>query len=84
VFAFKDRPGGLIDALGVFSAEGISLTRIESRPSRQRAWTYVFFVDLKGHPEDEEVTRALASLEERCTYVGLIGAYPEMPAGEPE
>jgi len=84
VFAFKDRPGGLIDALGVFSAEGINLTRIESRPSRQRAWTYVFFVDLQGHPEDAEVIRALAALEERCTYVGLIGAYPEVPAGDPE
>lgn len=84
VFAFKDRPGGLIDALGVFSAEGINLTRIESRPSRQRAWTYVFFVDLQGHPEDEAVSRALAVLEERCTYVGLIGAYPEMPAGDEE
>lgn len=82
VFAFKDRPGGLIDALGVFSSEGINLTRIESRPSRQKAWTYVFFVDLQGHPEDEAVSRALAGLEERCTYVGLIGAYPEVPYGD--
>ena len=84
VFAFKDRPGGLIDALGVFSREGINLTRIESRPSRQRAWTYVFFVDLQGHPEDEEVARALSALEEQCTYVGLIGAYPEVPSGDAE
>lgn len=82
VFAFKDRPGGLIDALGVFSEEGINLTRIESRPSRQRPWTYVFFADLQGHPEDEAVSRALSALEERCTYVGLIGAYPEMPSGD--
>lgn len=84
VFAFKDRPGGLIEALGVFSDEGINLTRIESRPSRQKAWTYVFFIDLQGHPEDEHVGRALAVLEERCTYVGLIGAYPEVDSGDGE
>lgn len=78
VFSFKDRPGGLKDALSAFSDEGVNLTRIESRPSRRRAWTYVFFADLQGHPEDERVARALAALEERCTYVRLIGAYPEV------
>jgi chorismate mutase/prephenate dehydratase len=79
VFVFKDRPGGLRDALSAFSDEGINLTRIESRPSRRQAWTYVFFVDFQGHPEDERVRRALEQLAERCTYVGLIGAYPEVP-----
>ncbi|MDQ3236495.1 MAG: prephenate dehydratase [Actinomycetota bacterium] len=79
VFVFKDRPGGLRDALSAFSDEGINLTRIESRPSRRQAWTYVFFVDFQGHPEDERVKHALEKLGERCTYVGLIGAYPEVP-----
>jgi chorismate mutase / prephenate dehydratase len=78
VFSFKDRPGGLKDALSAFSDEGVNLTRIESRPSRRRAWTYVFFVDFQGHPEDELVKRALEKLDERCTYVRLIGAYPEV------
>ena len=78
VFSFKDRPGGLKDALSAFSDEGVNLTRIESRPSRRRAWTYVFFVDFQGHPEDERVKRALEKLDERCTYVRLIGAYPEV------
>jgi chorismate mutase / prephenate dehydratase len=78
VFSFKDRPGGLKDALSAFSDEGVNLTRIESRPSRRRAWTYVFFVDLQGHPEDGRVKRALEKLDERCTYVRLIGAYPEV------
>ena len=78
VFSVKDRPGVLRDALTAFADEGINLTRIESRPSRRRAWTYVFFADLQGHPEEERVKRALEALEEHCPYVSLLGAYPEM------
>jgi chorismate mutase / prephenate dehydratase len=78
VFSVKDRPGVLRDALSAFAEEGINLTRIESRPSRKRAWTYVFFADLQGHPEEERVKRALAALEEHCPYVALIGACPEV------
>jgi chorismate mutase/prephenate dehydratase len=80
VFSVKDRPGVLRDALSAFAEEGINLTRIESRPSRKRAWTYVFFADLQGHPEEERVRRALGALEEHCPYVVLIGAYPEVPS----
>jgi chorismate mutase/prephenate dehydratase len=76
VFSVKDRPGVLRDALAAFAEEGINLTRIESRPSRKRAWTYVFFADFDGHPEEERVQRALAALEDHCPYVSLIGAYP--------
>jgi chorismate mutase/prephenate dehydratase len=78
VFSVKDRPGVLRDALAAFAEEGINLTRIESRPSRKRAWTYVFFADFQGHPEEERVERALHALEEHCPYVSLIGAYPEV------
>jgi chorismate mutase/prephenate dehydratase len=77
VFSVKDRPGILKDALSSFDSEGINLTRIESRPSRKRAWTYVFFADFQGHPEEEPVQRALADLEDHCPYVSVIGAYPE-------
>ncbi len=85
VFSFKNRPGGLRDALSAFAEEGIDLRRIESRPSRRRAWTYVFFADFGGHPEDEKVKRALAKLEEHTTYLSLIGAYPEVRTpGGPE
>jgi chorismate mutase / prephenate dehydratase len=80
VFSVKDRPGVLRDALSAFAEEEINLTRIESRPSRKRAWTYVFFADLQGHPDDERVLRALEALEEHCPYVVLIGAYPEVPS----
>ena len=78
VFSVKDRPGVLKDALSAFAEEGINLTRIESRPSRKRAWTYVFFADFRGHPEEDRVKRALDALEEHCPYVSLVGAYPEV------
>ncbi|HEX5850865.1 MAG TPA: prephenate dehydratase [Rubrobacter sp.] len=78
VFSVKDRPGVLKDALSAFSEQGINLTRIESRPSRKRAWTYVFFADLLGHPDEDRVRQAMESLEEHCPYVSLIGAYPEV------
>ena len=82
VFSVKDRPGVLKDALSAFSDRGVNLTRIESRPSRKRAWTYVFFADFQGHPEEERVQRALEDLEEHCPYVSLVGAYPEvLPEG---
>src|SRR5215210_1701029 len=81
VFSVKDRPGVLKDALSAFAGEGINLTRIESRPSRRRAWTYVFFADFFGHPEEDRVKRALEALEEHCPYVAVIGAYPEVSPG---
>ena len=80
VFSVKDRPGVLRDALSAFAEEGINLTRIESRPSRKRAWTYVFFADFQGHPDEERVKLALEALEEHCPYVALIGACPEVPS----
>jgi chorismate mutase/prephenate dehydratase len=83
LFSVKDRPGVLKDALAAFADEGINLTRIESRPSRKRAWTYVFFADFRGHPEEERVTRALEALEEHCPYVSLVGAYPEVSPEAP-
>jgi len=78
VFSVKDRPGVLKDALSAFAEQGINLTRIESRPSRKRAWTYVFFADFRGHPDEERVGLALDTLEEHCPYVSVIGAYPEV------
>lgn len=76
VFAVKNRPGALRDALEVFAQRGIDLTRIESRPSRQRLWEYVFFADLTGHPDDEPVAEALAELDRGALFVRVLGAWP--------
>jgi chorismate mutase/prephenate dehydratase len=68
--------GALKRALEIFDAEGINLTRIESRPQRERLWEYVFFTDLEGHRSDAAVSRALTRLEENCPMVKVLGSYP--------
>ena len=65
-----------------FKHHGINLTKIESRPSRTKAWDYIFFVDLEGHVEDAEVKAALAEVEEGCRYFQLMGSYPRADARE--
>ena len=62
--------------LAIFDEEGINLTRIESRPSREKPWDYVFLVDLEGHRDDANVARAIARLRERCPLVKHLGSYP--------
>ncbi|HEY2509983.1 MAG TPA: prephenate dehydratase [Polyangiaceae bacterium] len=75
-FSIKDGRGVLRSVLGVFDDAGINLTRIESRPSRQKRWDYVFLADLEGHREDEAVARAISQLGERCDMVKVLGSYP--------
>jgi chorismate mutase/prephenate dehydratase len=76
VFSVEDRAGALVDALNCFAKHGISLSRIESRPSRRRPWEYVFFVDLAGHPDDEVVSRSLNELRQMCEFVKILGSWP--------
>ena len=75
-FSVKDGRGALRNVLAVFDDAGINLTRIESRPSRQKRWDYVFLVDLEGHREDDPVARALSELGTRCDMVKVLGSYP--------
>jgi chorismate mutase/prephenate dehydratase len=75
-FSVKDGRGALRNVLGVFDDAGINLTRIESRPSRQKRWDYVFLADLEGHREDETVARAIADLGSQCDMVKVLGSYP--------
>jgi chorismate mutase/prephenate dehydratase len=59
-----------------FKKNKINLTRIESRPSKKKAWDYYFFVDMLGHIQDPRVKRALAELEAKCTFLKVLGSYP--------
>ncbi|MDF7808253.1 prephenate dehydratase [Pontiellaceae bacterium B12219] len=77
MFGVKHKVGALYDALSVFKADNINMTKIESRPSKNKNWEYYFFVDIDGHSEDPEVKRALEELQEHCTLMTVLGSYPK-------
>lgn len=77
MFAVKDQPGALARALEPFEKAGISLTRIESRPSKRRPWEYFFFADFAGHAEDAAVRPALEALQSACAFTRILGSYPD-------
>ena len=71
-----DRPGALVDALQAFSVRGVNLTRIESRPLRRGLGRYMFFCDLEGSGEQEEVAAAIEELRGKAESVRILGSYP--------
>lgn len=75
-FSLKDRPGALFGALKAFAREGVNMTRIESRPTRRKAWEYIFFVDLAGGLHDARVKRALGKLQAQTSFFKVLGSYP--------
>ncbi|MFN5578880.1 MAG: prephenate dehydratase, partial [Akkermansiaceae bacterium] len=77
LFAINDRPGSLVNALKSFEHLHINLSKIESRPSKRKDWEYIFHVDLTGHCEDENVSKALAALANHCSMVKILGSYPD-------
>lgn len=76
MFCIADRPGALYSALAPFSRHQINMTKIESRPSKRKAWEYFFFVDIDGHASDPKVARAIKQLSEHCVFVKVLGSYP--------
>jgi chorismate mutase/prephenate dehydratase len=69
-------PGSLHRLLGPFAHQNISLTRIESRPSRRRKWDYVFFIDVEGHADESPLKDALNELKEQSSLFKVLGSYP--------
>jgi chorismate mutase/prephenate dehydratase len=76
LFSIRDKVGALHAMLTPFLRNGINLTKIESRPSKKKAWDYYFFVDFEGHREDKKVKKALKQLEGMCKYLKILGSYP--------
>jgi chorismate mutase/prephenate dehydratase len=76
LFSIRDRVGALHAMLTPFYENGINLTKIESRPSKKKAWDYYFFADFEGHRDDEKVKKALAQLEGMCKFLKILGSYP--------
>jgi chorismate mutase / prephenate dehydratase len=74
--SISHKVGALHHALAAFRRSRINLTKIESRPSKRKAWEYFFFIDCDGHAQDERVAKAIALLEKECSYVKVLGSYP--------
>lgn len=75
-FIAKDRPGALLAILHEFSDRGINLTKLESRPTKERLGEYCFFIDVEGHSDEPDVRHALQSLKTKVLDVKVMGSYP--------
>lgn len=76
IFSVPNRAGALFKALEPFERNGVSMTRLESRPARNGAWDYNFYVDIEGHSEDENVARALKELSDSASFFKVLGSFP--------
>jgi chorismate mutase/prephenate dehydratase len=76
MFSLTDAVGALHKALAPFRRYRINMTKIESRPSKRKAWEYYFFVDCDGHQTDRRVAKAIEQLTAHCSYVKVLGSYP--------
>jgi chorismate mutase/prephenate dehydratase len=72
----RNSPGALYNTLEPFARFSISMSKIESRPSRRGAWDYVFFIDVEGHRQDEALAQALKELEKNVLMMKVLGSYP--------
>jgi chorismate mutase/prephenate dehydratase len=77
MFSVRDKPGALFSALAPFKELRINMSKIESRPSKRKAWEYFFFVDIDGHAEDAPLVKALDELQKHCSFVKILGSYPK-------
>ena len=76
MFSIADEVGALYRALSPFRRYKLNMTKIESRPSKRKAWEYFFFVDCDGHMTDSKVAKAITTLSEVCNFVKVLGSYP--------
>jgi len=76
MFTVNDKVGALHDALQSFRAHRLNMTKIESRPSKRKAWEYIFFADVDGHSDDPKLAKAIRQLGEKCSLVKILGSYP--------
>jgi chorismate mutase/prephenate dehydratase len=76
MISISDKVGALHHALAAFRRFRINLTKIESRPSKRKAWEYFFFIDCDGHAHEKKVARAIEHLGQECSFVKVLGSYP--------
>ena len=80
VLSTRNVPGAVHALLTPLAANRVSMTRLESRPSRTGLWEYVFYIDVEGHQHDRNLARALAALEAKASFVKILGSYPQAVA----
>src|ERR1051325_6695767 len=76
IISVNDRVGALHRALAVLRRDKINMTKIESRPSKRKAWEYFFFIDCDGHIKDKKLAKAIFEFERQCAFVKVLGSYP--------
>ena len=76
VFSVQDRAGVLHRMLQPFARRRINLTKIESRPIKNKPWEYMFFLDLRGHQQQSAVRKAVGALQKNCLFLKILGSYP--------
>ncbi len=76
VMTTHNRPGSLLELIASFSAAGVNMTRLESRPARPGPWAYYIYVDNEGHQQDAKVAHARAELRDKAPFLKVFGSYP--------
>jgi chorismate mutase/prephenate dehydratase len=76
LFALEHRPGALFKAIAPLAEHGVNITRIDSRPRKDRAWEYLFFLDLDGHIKNQPLAKALSEMSRYCSMLKILGSYP--------
>jgi len=77
MFSIKDEAGALLKTLQLFARNEINLSKIQSRPLRNRPWEYLFYLDFEGHIEDKAIARVVELLKRRCLFLNVLGSYPQ-------
>lgn len=80
MFSVKHTAGALFKALEPFHKNKINMTMIESRPTGQKLWEYVFFIDVEGHGGDAVIKKTLKEMQKHCLFLKVLGSYPEAPS----
>jgi len=76
LFSIADAPGALYQVLKPLAEQSINLTKIESRPIKDKPWEYVFFLDLEGHATDSLIDEAVSELKKNVLFLKFLGSYP--------
>jgi len=76
VMTTNNRSGAIYTLLEPLAQHGVSMSRLESRPSRTGLWQYVFFVDLEGHQQNDNVAAAMTELRDKAAFLKILGSYP--------